>query len=397
MFSEDEQFETWAVRALSHTPFGGADFGECAVTMDGVEPGDGDGWHRAWVATGERVAAIARESAAAGRHASAADAYLRASNYLRTATPFLFERHPSELLRETVAAANDAFAGALANLDHPAERVEIPFEGRTLPGWLIRAHEETAPLLVANNGYDSLVGELYFAHAVPALRRGYHCLLFDGPGQGAALLERGLVMRPDWETVIVPVLDHALTLPGVDPERVALIGWSLGGYLAPRGASGEGRLAALVTDPAQFDLVSQMAGGLRAFGFDDEEIAHLSEASDERLAPVIAAVTAQPRMAWALGQRALMVHGLDTVEDYFRAIGDYTLAGRAELIDCPTLVGSAEGDPLSLTSGRVYDALRCARTAVRYTAAEGAGGHCETSARTLVHQRTFDWLDGVLA
>jgi hypothetical protein len=33
---------------------------------------------------------------------------------------------------------------------------------------------------------------------------------------------------------------------------------------------------------------------------------------------------------------------------------------------------------------------------VRFTAAEGAGGHCECAARVLYHQRVFDWLDEVL-
>jgi hypothetical protein len=28
--------------------------------------------------------------------------------------------------------------------------------------------------------------------------------------------------------------------------------------------------------------------------------------------------------------------------------------------------------------------------------AEGAGGHCEALARTLFHQRMFDWLDETL-
>jgi hypothetical protein len=33
---------------------------------------------------------------------------------------------------------------------------------------------------------------------------------------------------------------------------------------------------------------------------------------------------------------------------------------------------------------------------VRFTTSEGADGHCETMARSLYHQRVFDWLDEVL-
>ena len=46
---------------------------------------------------------------------------------------------------------------------------------------------------------------------------------------------------------------------------------------------------------------------------------------------------------------------------------------------------------------RLHDALRCPKALVRFLAAEGAGGHCEETARSLFHQRAYDWLDDVLA
>ncbi|MGH3321004.1 MAG: hypothetical protein ACRDN9_12620 [Streptosporangiaceae bacterium] len=36
------------------------------------------------------------------------------------------------------------------------------------------------------------------------------------------------------------------------------------------------------------------------------------------------------------------------------------------------------------------------KTLMRLTDAEGAGGHCEGTARRLYHQRVYDWLDGTL-
>src|SRR5262249_56863848 len=110
--------------------------------------------------------------------------------------------------------------------DDPAvEAVEIPFEETSLPGYFHRADEsgEPRPTLIATNGYDATVHEAHFAHAIPAVRRGYNCLTFDGPGQGRALIKQGLVMRPDWETVVRPVVDYVLARPEVDPRRVALI------------------------------------------------------------------------------------------------------------------------------------------------------------------------------
>ena len=68
------------------------------------------------------------------------------------------------------------------------------------------------------------------------------------------LYERGIPLRPDWEVVIKAVVDFAETLPLVDAKRIALSGWSLGGHLAPRGASGEPRIAALIADPGTWSI-----------------------------------------------------------------------------------------------------------------------------------------------
>jgi hypothetical protein len=92
-----------------------------------------------------------------------------------------------------------------------------------------------------------------------------------------------------------------------------------------------------------------------------------------------------------------MVHGLSDPLEYFRMAPQYSLKGREHLIQCPTLVCSAEGDDLSADAGRLYDALTCPKEYVQFRSADGAGEHCEAGARTLFHVRAFDWLDQVLS
>jgi len=50
-----------------------------------------------------------------------------------------------------------------------------------------------------------------------------------------------------------------------------------------------------------------------------------------------------------------------------------------------------------VTARKLFDALTCEKELPRFTAAEGAGAHCESGAREVFNQRAPDWLDRVMA
>ena len=118
------------------------------------------------------------------------------------------------------------------------ERVEIPYEDTTLPGFFFRAPDaapgEQRPLVVVNNGSDGATSAMWSDGGAGAGERGYHWLAFDGPGQQAALFEQGLSFRPDWEAVLTPVVDAMSARDDVDSERLAVIGISQAGFWVPR-------------------------------------------------------------------------------------------------------------------------------------------------------------------
>jgi alpha-beta hydrolase superfamily lysophospholipase len=53
---------------------------------------------------------------------------------------------------------------------------------------------------------------------------------------------------------VAPVVDFALTLAGVDAEKIALMGISMGGVLAPRAAAFEKRISALIANDGLYDF-----------------------------------------------------------------------------------------------------------------------------------------------
>ena len=97
------------------------------------------------------------------------------------------------------------------------------------------------------NGLDSTKEHMYTSsHWAELAARGISCLMVDCPGSGEALRLQGLTARVDTEAWAAACVDYLLTRPDVDPARIGLAGWSLGGYYAPRAAAFEKRLALVV-------------------------------------------------------------------------------------------------------------------------------------------------------
>ena len=222
----DDLFDAQFVRTLAYALNGAAEIGECFETARRISKTDPDLWYREWAATAERVEAAADASAAAHHRVSARGGYFRASNYYRTAGLFLMGTPVDDRYRHAYNKRTDTFRKGAALLDLPPKIVDIPYQDTTLPGYFFRAGPVDTPrrTVILTDGYDVTVEELYFAAGAAALARGYHVLAFDGPGQGSAILDQGLVFRPDWEKVATPVVDYALTRPEIDPHRIALWG-----------------------------------------------------------------------------------------------------------------------------------------------------------------------------
>lgn len=391
-----DQFGNWP---LAYIPYGGADFGELQAVALAIGDGDDAAFHAAWVHSADRFAADADAAKSSGRNTSARELYLRASCFYSASYHLLYGEPVDPKLVSAYRRQVWAFDAAMALSDPPVAPLRIPFEKTTLPAYLIPAPgrvNEVRPLLILTNGYDSSITDTYFAWAVAASRRGYHCLLFDGPGQGEMLITQNVRLRPDWETVVSAVVDAALAQSIVDPTRIALAGWSLGGYLAPRAASGEHRLAACIADPGQWGIAEGFRPFARQLGASAESATCLGELEQSIVERMWQFICNHRKLHWNIVRRGFWVNGVSDLRSFLCEAERYTMEGRAELIRCPTLFTMAENDPLASGTESFFDRLRCPKTLFRFAATEGVNGHCEMGNRSLFNRRVLDWLDETL-
>jgi pimeloyl-ACP methyl ester carboxylesterase len=353
------------IRLISQSHFGGGQFSEAHEAARRIRYGDDESWLREWTRLGERLEGMAAEAERNGHFLTARDRYLRASNYFRTGEFFVRPDDPRKL--QTYDQGIECFRKAGRYFRPPLERVRVPYEGTTLPGYFIPARNAPlgpTPAVIFFGGSDSTAEELYFL--LPGLvERGLAMLIVDGPGQGSALRHQGLFTRPDWEVPATAAYEYLAERPEVDPNRIAIIALSFGGYLAPRAAAFEHRFAACVAWGAHYDLYE-----------------FWSQRPDDHPLAV--------NWQWILGAK-----GMPEARELMKAYNFRGILGR---IECPTLVvmGQEDGETRLSHGRRMFSELRCPRTFKLFTSEETGAAHCQMDNLTLANEYIGDWLTDVL-
>jgi dienelactone hydrolase len=399
LFPDNAQFWYETMRAFGASSYAGSEFGEVLAAVNRIASGNYDSWYDAWYASAEGLAAEAAGQLARDHRVSARDGFLRAATYYRASEFFLHGNPADPRIAGAYRKSVDTYQSAARLFDPVIEPVEIPYERTTLPGYFHRPDRSrrSRPTILMHSGFDGSAQELHSGPARAAVERGYNVLAFDGPGQYAPLHRERLTFRPDWEKVVTPVVDFTVKQRGVDRKKIALMGISLGGELAPRAAAFEKRIAALIANdgvydygaanlssvpPAQLAAVKQMLKAEQAPGLD---------------AALAMAMKKSPTANWGI-THGMYAMGAPTPRAYLAAALSYNLAdGVAEKISCPTLVCEAEDDLFFKGQPQqLFDHLTSRKTLMKFTRDEGAGAHCQVGAERLAYARIYDWLDETL-
>lgn len=402
----DDEFNYQLIRALGVADYGGSTVGEVLSVVAEITDGSPRSWALAFERLARRVEGRGRACLGAGRRISGRDHLLRASTYYRTAEYYA----EGDVGRSVQAGerSRTCFTDAAALLDPPVELVAVPFEGGSLPGYLVRPRSERAgggpgvaggepststptptPTLIGVGGFDSSAEELYFHLGAPGGERGWNVFVFDGPGQPGCLRSNpAMTFRPDYEVPIGAVIDELARRGDVDDGRLALAGQSFGSYFAARGAATDERVGALVVDPPVVDMSRYMEAWVGSDVF--------RMGRDIRPEDVIGVPEdLMPRqMQWGI---AAICHrfGVPSFHAWRDAMDAYRLGAMTGSIRCPVLalVGDREGDEPLAQHGAFLAGVGGPATSVVFSTEDGASTHCQADNIRLAAQVTFDWLE----
>ncbi len=150
---------------------------------------------------------------------------------------------------EYIANSYQAYHNLLPLLQPKCQKITIPFEDTSLPGYL-RIFQPGAPCVILIGGMESSKEVELHKLAETFLQRGMSVIYFDGPGMGE--IENTIPMIIDFEIAVSAVIDFVLQQEGLT-DKIGVFGFCLGGYLAVRSTVMDHRIAACISLSGFFD------------------------------------------------------------------------------------------------------------------------------------------------
>jgi len=200
--------------------------------LDSLDP---DLWGREWEKFGAKYEALGEEQEKKGKKEEAGETFYLAYEYYRIG------RYPVPSSPEKMNCYKGAlrtFLRAAPMMDPPLERIEIPFEGKKVVGYLqIPKGTNRPPVVIHWGGVDGWKEDRR-SNSELLHKEGLATFTIDMPGAGE---NPCLGQEPRAERTFSAAIDYLETRKDVDGKRIAVMGGSFGGYWAAKVAHTEAK------------------------------------------------------------------------------------------------------------------------------------------------------------
>jgi alpha-beta hydrolase superfamily lysophospholipase len=312
---------------------------------------------------------------------------LKGAYYLRLAEFFLNTKDPRKL--PTRQRFVDLVLGHFQIPSSACSR--IPYGSGWLPAYRLTPTQPTKGTFVVFGGFDSYIEEwlpaaLFFRDA------GYDTILFEGPGQGAALELAHLTMTPEWEKPVKAVLDFFRL------DAVTLMGFSLGGGLAIRAAAFDPRVRRVI---AYDVLTNALECILRPLPppAQKELLGWIDTGNEEAVDKFFADAMAKSLLLDWMMQLALHNTGLRTLYEVMKHYQKHETASISSRLTQDVLLMAGAEDhyvPVHQLPDQIATLTHVrSLTARLFTRAEQAQNHCQIGNMGLVFRVILDWMESL--
>ncbi len=289
----------------------------------------------------------------------------------------------------------DYFAGyfkAVNDGKPTVECFEVPYEDTTIPVMKTEALGKKKGTILLHGGYDSYMEEFLF----PMLyfrEHGYDIYLFEGPGQGVMLRERGKPVNPRWEEPVRVLLDYFKL------NDVCIIGISLGGYYAPRAAALDSRITKIVEWSAFPSFVDNM--GVSYGYWTGRLLKKLAyNGWGERLLNLLKRKAEKGNMKATVFIDAMHKLGASNYRELYAAAAALDIRPVADKITQDVLIIHGDKDVLCdvrmvKVAADLQKNARSMTTRIFNCEEDHAGDHCQCGNTKLALDTVIEWLDSL--
>ena len=338
-----------------------------SIAEEGADKGT-EAFFRSWGELADRLIVLGEEAESMGHAASASEKYCRASAYYLTAER-MQSRHYAPRA-EMYGKMLNTIERAITVGDLNCQRVQIAFSQKSFPALFVKGHGEGPhPCMIFCNGLDSTKEMIFLTMRQELAKRGVSCLMVDQPGAGEALRIAGLTAIADSEKWAGACIDYLESRSDVDRKRIGMMGWSLGGYYAPRAAAYEKRLALCVAWGANHNWGEVQQRRLAREG--DRPVPHY----------------------W---DHVMWVWGYHNMDEFMRFIPKVSLTGHLNRITVPFLITHGANDrqiPLEYAQQSYDEAINSPDRELKvFTSRDGGVEHVGADNIEPVRSYICDWI-----